>query len=177
MGRGSRGPDILGQSVFGYILARTRLFQKPLDKGICARFYDAQGRGCLPVHQGSRYGEPGFGSKVLFEHFVQVHPIELIPRYDEIVAGFLRPEMYEILSHGIGGSLVPARVDRGLLGGQNFDEAAGKTIEVIRPGDMEMKAGGIELGENIDFSETCVDAVGDRDIHDAELAAEGYGRL
>jgi hypothetical protein len=40
-----------------------------------------------------------------------------------------------------------------------------------------MKAGGIELGENIDFSETCVDAVGDRDIHDAELAAEGYGRL
>jgi len=68
-------------------------------------------------------------------------------------------------------------MDRGLLGGQDFDETAGKTVKVIGSGDVEMETRGIELGEDIDLSEACVNAVGDWYIHDAELAAEGYGRF
>ena len=42
---------------------------------------------------------------------------------------------------------------------------------------MEVKAGGVELGENVDFFETCVYAIGDRYVHDAELSAEGHSRF
>jgi len=63
----------------------------------------------------------------------------------------------------------------GLLGCEDFDKTVREGIEIIGPRDMEVETRRVELGEDVDFLETGVDAIGNRDIDDAELAPERNG--
>jgi hypothetical protein len=79
------------------------------------------------------------------------------------------------LANGVGRALVPLRTFGCLLCGQNVDEAAGKIIEFIARLNVAMQRHAVELGQNINRTQSRVKAVADRDINQAILAAEGNG--
>jgi hypothetical protein len=62
----------------------------------------------------------------------------------------------------------------GLLSRQDFAEVLAKWIEIVGSSDMEMEAGGVELREDVDSSQTGIDAVADGDVYETIFAAEGY---
>jgi hypothetical protein len=111
------------------------------------------------------------------EHILEVHAIELVATEDDVVICILVMEMLEVLTNGIGGSLIPGIGLVGLLGSQDFNKAVAERVENIRIGDVIVQGGGVELGQDIDLPDTAVDTVGDGNVHQTILTSEGYGRL
>jgi hypothetical protein len=62
-----------------------------------------------------------------------VHPVQVIAGEHELVLGVVLGEVADRLADGVGGALIPVRIVRGLLGSQDFDEAAGEAIEPVGP--------------------------------------------
>ena len=88
--------------------------------------------------------------------------------------------MKEIFANGIGRTLIPRGVGKGLLRGEDFHETAGKMVYFIRLRNVPVQRGGIELCQNVDALETGVDAVRDGDVHEAVFTGErhsGFGAL
>ena len=81
--------------------------------------------------------------------------------------------MSQVFTDRVRGALVPGGVGEGLFGGKDFDKAAGKMVEFVRLRDMAVERGGIELGEQINAPEMRIDAVGDRNVHQAVFARQG----
>ena len=52
-----------------------------------------------------------------------------------------------------------------------------EAVEDVGVGDVVVKRGGVELGQDVDPAKSRVDAAGDGDIDQAILAAEGNRRL
>ena len=71
------------------------------------------------------------GLDVLLEHLAEVHAVELIAAEDDVVLVRVLEEIAEVLPHGVGGALVPARVRGRLLRGEDLDEAAGEIVELV----------------------------------------------
>jgi hypothetical protein len=81
------------------------------------------------------------------------------------------------LSHGVGRSLKPLRAFGRLFGGEDFDEAVGEAAEAIGARDVAIERRGVVLREHENLRDVRVDAVRDRDVHEAILAAERHGGL
>jgi len=111
------------------------------------------------------------------KHLHEVHAVELVTREDQEVRGGLVREVNEVLPHGIRGALVPVIRFQGLLGGEDLHEALAECIETVGVVDVPVQRGGIELGKDIDLAQAGMDAVGDGDVDQPELPAEGHGRL
>jgi hypothetical protein len=67
--------------------------------------------------------------------------------------------MDKILSYRIGGSLKPAGMFKGLLGGQYFHKAVGKHVKIVGLGYVEMEGRGIELGKYINSPKMGINTV------------------
>jgi len=83
----------------------------------------------------------------------------------------------DVLIDRVGGSLVPVFADA-LHGRQDFDEFpkfAGDDL----PGftNMTIERERLVLGENIDFAQVGIDAIGERDVNDPVDSAKGDGGL
>lgn len=112
-----------------------------------------------------------------FEHVGEVHTVKLIAGDDEIVRRFVRPEVDEILSHRVGGALVPTRVNRRLFCGEDLHKSVREMVEIVGVGYVQVQRCRIELGQNVDSSKAGVDTVRDGDVDDTVFPPEGNSRL
>ena len=62
-----------------------------------------------------------------------IHPVQVVAGEHQLVFGVVLREVAHSLTDGVGGSLIPVRVVRRLLGSQNLDEAARETVEPVGP--------------------------------------------
>ena len=89
-------------------------------------------------------------------------------------------EVAQILAHGVGCALVPTRTLRGLLGGEDLNEAFAKLVELVAGVDVPVQRGAVELRQHVDLAEAAVEAIADRDVNQPVLSAKrhrGFGAL
>jgi hypothetical protein len=114
---------------------------------------------------------------VVGDHRAIVHLVDVVPGEHQHVFGVVRDDQLKILVHGVGGAAVPARVQL-LLRRHHLHELAELapqvTPAVLHVPDERL---GLVLGEDRDLADAGVDAVGEHEIDNAELAAEGGRRL
>ena len=111
------------------------------------------------------------------DHLRVVHPIEVIARENHVVVGVVPGEVPGRLAHGIGRSLVPMRIVRRLLGGEDVHEPAAEQIHPIGQRDVAVERRRVELRQHEDAPDVGVDAVADGDVDQPVLAADRHGRL
>ena len=114
---------------------------------------------------------------MLLQHQPVVHLVDVVAGQDEDVLGLLAANGVDVLIDGVGGAQVPVLADA-LHGRQNLDElaqVAGHDVPALA--DVAVQRQGLVLGEDVDVAQVGVDAVGERDVDDAVIAAEGDRRL
>ena len=89
------------------------------------------------------------------------------------MAGGMVFKMEEVLADGVRGALVPVAGLEGLLGGEQFHEPLRERVETVRVVEMLVEGRRVELGEDEYLAHSRVHAVGNGDVHDSKLAAEG----
>jgi len=114
---------------------------------------------------------------VLKQDAAEVHAVQLIAAEDQTVVEAVVEDVDEVLADGIGGALVPARIREGLFRGQNFNETTRELVKLVALIDMAVKRCRVELGEDVDPAEVGIDAIADRDIHQAIFAGQRHGRF
>ena len=114
---------------------------------------------------------------MLGDDLAEIHPVELVAAQNEHVIERMIQKMNHVLAHGVGGALIPRGVRRRLFGGEDFHEAAAEVVELVGLRDVPVQRGGVELRQQIDAAQAGVDAVGDRDVHEAVFAGERHRRL
>ena len=140
--------------------------------------HDAESRRVLPVDGQGCDGQVGSGGEVAFHQFAEIHLVKLVTAENEVIVPRFLKEIVQVLPHRIGRALVPAGAGRGLLRGEDFDEAArAEDVELVGAVDVLVERGGIELGEYVDAADARVEAIADRDVDQTVFAAEGNGRL
>ena len=102
----------------------------------------------------------------------------MVPAQHGHILGIIAVHKGDVLIDGVGGALVPG-LGFGLgIGGQHVGPAP---VAVQVPGlavaDIIVEFQGLVLGEHPHSVDAGVDAVGQREINDAVLAAEGHRRL
>jgi len=101
----------------------------------------------------------------------------VIASQDQHIVRIVVADNVEVLEDGVGGALVPIDFDA-LLRRQQFDElvelAAQKTPAALDVLDQAMR---LVLRDDANTADAGVETVGQREIDDAELAAEWHGRL
>ena len=104
----------------------------------------------------------------VLEHRPKVHPVELIAGQNHDVVGVGLGQITQILAHRVGGALIPVgSLRHGLLGRQDFDEAAAEIVEAIRAANMPVQADREELRQHVDPIQLAVDAVRERNVDQA----------
>ena len=101
----------------------------------------------------------------------------MIACQNQIVVGLVPSEVSRRLTYGIGGALKPARAVGRLLGRDDVDEAVRERVHPIGRRDVMVERGGVELREHENAPQVGVQAVADRHIDEAVLAADRHGRL
>ena len=84
----------------------------------------------------------------------------------------------KMLPHCIGGSLEPIHGRGGLLRREKLNARVAEIIEMIGRGNVAVKGNGIELGQDVDFTDTGVKGIRDRNVHEAVFAPDrdrGFG--
>lgn len=64
------------------------------------------------------------------------------------------------------------------MSGEDFDEAfvlVTSHVSGVGTGEMAVKRGGVELGEDVDLVDVAVEAVADGDVDEPVVSAEGNG--
>ncbi len=114
---------------------------------------------------------------VLLEQLPVVHVVELVAAEDDEILRRMLQEIPHVLAHGVGGALVPVDVVLGLLRGEDFHERARlrKVVELVARADVLVQARRVELREQVHLAQAAVEAVGNGDVHEPVLAAEGHG--
>ena len=102
-----------------------------------------------------------------------IYLIQLIAAEDDVVFVRILEEIAEVLPHGIGRALIPVDTLLGLLGRHDVDKSATKRVKVIGALHVTVQRGGLKLGEEEYPVDLGIDAIRDRDIHEAILAREG----
>ena len=108
---------------------------------------------------------------------LKVHLVQLVTRENQRVLEVVVLEVLEILADRICRPLIPTRAGEALLGRQQFDEAATEVIELVALRDVPVQRSRVELRQQVDATETAVDAVGNGDVDQTVLARQRHGRL
>ena len=124
-----------------------------------------------------RDGDVGAPIDVRVDHLVVVHPVEMIAGENQVVVGVVAREVPRRLPHGVGGALIPVRIVRRLLGGQDLDEALAEQVHPVGLGDVPVERRRVELRQHEDAADVRVQAVADRDVDQPVLAGDRHGRL
>ena len=111
------------------------------------------------------------------DHVTEVHAVKLITRQHDYLIRLVVQGMVEGCPHGVRRPLEPVFFLCGLLGCKYVDKAIGELVETVGTHDVPMKARGKELGQHEDALDSRVDAIRNRDVDDAVLPRETYGRF
>ena len=123
-------------------------------------------------------GNIGVCLLVVLEHAAVVHLVDVVAGEDDHVLGLLAADGVDVLIDRVGGAHVP--VGAGALHGrQQLEELAEFLGDNAGPSfaDMPVERERLVLGEDEDPAQAGVDAVGERDVDDPVVPAEGHGRL
>jgi hypothetical protein len=112
------------------------------------------------------------------QHAAVVHLVDVVAGDDQHMLRLVAAEEVEILENRIGGSLIPLVFVNLLLCRQQLDEFVEAPVEKAPAAlDVADQAVRLVLRGDTDLADAGIDAVGEREIEDAELAGEGYRRL
>ena len=94
----------------------------------------------LAARNGNRRdGDVRAGLRVLLDDLAEIHPIQLIAAQDQQVVEVMIQKVNEIFAHRVGRALIPRCVGVSLFGREDFHEAAGKMIELVRLRDVAVQ--------------------------------------
>jgi hypothetical protein len=112
------------------------------------------------------------------QHQRVVHLVDVVAREDDHVLGLVAVEDVLVLVHRVGGAAVPRLLVDALLRRQQVDELVHLVLQK-RPAALQMaqQAVALVLRDDADAAHTRVQAVRQREVDDAELAAEVHRRL
>ena len=156
-------------------LGRRLLFEAD-DLAQVVELQDPHLRRVVGRHRLGGDGDVGVALDVRLDELVEVHAVEVIARQDQEVLGVEALEVARGLAHRVGGALEPVRAVGRLLGGQHFDEAVREHVQPVGLRDVAVERGGVELRQHEDALEAGVQAVADRDVNQAVLAARAEPR-
>ena len=154
-----------------------RLFHKAGDPLLVVNLHDAEGTGLVARHRQGGDGDVRARFAVLFDDLLEIHPVQLVAAQNQEVIEIVVEEVDQVFADGIGRALVPRGGGGGLLRGHDFHEAGGKLVELVRPRNVAVERGGIELGQDVDAAEPGIDAVGNRDVDNPVFAGQRHGRF
>jgi hypothetical protein len=106
-----------------------------------------------------------------------VHAVQVIAGQDEHVLWFAAANAVDLTAHRVGCPLAPTCACRRFIGCQDLDRAAGKDVKLVGAVHVAMERSRERLGQDKDARNARVDTVADRDVDQAELAADGHRRL
>ena len=122
----------------------------------------------------------GTARPVLGDEFTVIHAVEVVAGEDENLLGAARENTPQLAAHRVGRSLIPVRALLRLFGSENLYIAIGKMVKAIGRADVPVQRSRIELRQHKHPVETGVDAVANRYIDEAILAADrhsGFGAV
>ena len=119
----------------------------------------------------------GLPVDVRVDQLAVVHAVEMIAGEDQVVVGVVAREVARRLPHGVGRALKPVRVVGRLLGGEDLDEPLAEEIHPVGLRDVPVERRRVELRQHEDPADVGVQAVADRDVDEAVLAADRHRRL
>ena len=123
------------------------LFPEFLDASISAGAHQPESFCLGGIHWQGAHGQLGAGIYVVLDEAAVVHPVELIPREDQVVVHVPFMEEGLVLPDGIGGAFKPAGAIRGLLGRQHFYKPLAKPgRKVVAHRQVTVERGAVELG-------------------------------
>ena len=76
---------------------------------------------------------------VALQQLLVIHPVELVPRQDQLIVLVTAAELVEMLADGVGRALEPVRILHRLFGGEHFNEAFIEGIEPKAVRDVPIK--------------------------------------
>ena len=128
-------------------------------------------------HLEAAHGHVGLARHVRRQHRAVVHLVDVVAGQDQHVLGVVGRDDVQVLPHRIGGAGVPGGLQP-LLGRQQLHELAELAAQLTPAAlDVQQQRVRLVLREHADAADARVDAVGQRKVDDAELAAEGHRRL
>ena len=154
-----------------------RLLHETDDAPLFIDLHDAQRLGLRPGDRQGGDRQVGVGIDVLRDDATKVHPVKLVATQNHHVFEIVVEQVRQVLAHRIGRPLIPGGAGGSLFGRKNLDEAAGEMIKLVRLRDVPVKRSRVELREDVDALEIRVDAVRNRNVHQAVLARQRHGRL
>ena len=113
---------------------------------------------------------------VVLQHAAVIHLVDVVAAEDDHVLGLFAADGIDVLIDRIRGAHVP--VGAGALHGrQQFKELAQFLRHDARPAfaDMTVERERLVLGKDEHPAQAGIDAVGERDVDDAVVSAEGHG--
>ena len=118
----------------------------------------------------------GTGGDVVIEHLARIHPVNVVRAEHHDVVGLLVVHEVQRLVDGVCGTRVPAGAQT-LLGRHRRDVVAEQRRHAPRGGDVSVQGVRLVLGQDANTQETCVDQVGQHEVHEAIRTAEGHSRF
>ena len=163
----------------GLVAARVgRLLLELGDGAVLVHKHEAETGGLFPLDFAHGDGAGRFLLFVEGQHVGVVHLVDVVAGQHDDVFGVVLVDKVDVLVDGVCGALVPVGPLDLLIGGQDVDAAVG-AVEV--PGfavaDVVVQLKGLILGEDTDREDARVDAVGQREVDDTVLSAEGDRRF
>ena len=153
------------------------LFHKAGDALLVVNLHDAEGAGFVARDRQRGDGDVCARFAVLFHDLLEIHPVQLVAAQNQEIIEIVVEEVDQVFADGIGRAFIPGRGGGGLLRRHDFHEAGGKLVEFVRPRNVAVERGGIELGQDVDAAEPRINAVGNRDVHNPVFAGQRHGRF
>ncbi|MNT22280.1 hypothetical protein D3C72_1576590 [compost metagenome] len=154
------------------------LLDEGVDLAALIHRHHAKGAGLLARHLDAGHRHPAAQVDVIEQHGGVIHLVDVIPRQHHHVFGAVLANDVHVLVDRIGGAAIPADFVNALLGRQQFDEFV-HLVAQEGPARLQVtqQTVGLVLGDHADPADPGVDAVGENEVDDAELATKMNGRF
>ena len=153
------------------------LLLEPHHPVFLVQLHEAEPGGGGPVHRIHRHGQVGLALAVKPHHAPEIHAVELVSGEDEKVPDVGQIKGVQVLANRVGRAQIPVLAGIALLGGQDFHEGGGKDVRRVGSRHVPVQRSGIELGQDENPAHPAVEAVGDGNVHQPVLGADGHRRL
>ena len=137
---------------------------------------DAERGRLVPGHPNPGHGGLGTGGDVIGHHLGRIHPIDVVGTEHDQVFGIVVVDQVQRLQDGIGTAGVPTRT-QSLLRRDRGHVVAQHLAHPPRGGDVPVQRMRLVLRQHADPQVSGVHQVGQDEVDEAEITAEGDGRL